>query len=265
MVPLLTQRLELAHVEARRRGHSAIEPEHLLVAIIDAPEVAERLRQRGLDPLELRERLVARLSAEPVVGGYRDASALPTSPALERVVERLSKRRWRWLGPHTPYLDALMPEPSVAELVFNLRRGNDHRHILERAVALAVLSSHPSVGLEHAFRALVDLRSFVETFERASGDLAAFRDAIDAALAAQPRSPLPASAPPPLGPALRRVVDTSVEMAKRTGGTTASVRQLCLELSRQDEAAPLWSAAGIDHSAFVRAIHLPGAARLPIT
>jgi hypothetical protein len=47
-------------------------------------------------------------------------------------------------------------------------------------------------------------------------------------------------------------------MAKRSGATTASIRQLCLELARQDEAAPFWNAARIDTSAFVRAIHLPG-------
>jgi hypothetical protein len=54
-------------------------------------------------------------------------------------------------------------------------------------------------------------------------------------------------------------------MAKRSGAPMATIRQLCLELARQDEAEPFWTAAGIDHSAFVRAVHIPGATRLPLT
>jgi ATP-dependent Clp protease ATP-binding subunit ClpA len=263
----LGQRLALAQIEARRRGHPGVEPEHLLAVIIDTPEVTEALRQRGLDPLELRERLDAHLSAEPTRGGYRDANELPTSPSLHRATERLAGRRWRWLGARVSYVDALMLEPSVAALVFALRRGNDHRHILERAVALAVMSAHASVGLEHAFRALVDLRSFVDTLERAGGNVAGLEGALDTALArhAPSASASASHGPPPIGPVLRRVIAAATDMAKRSGAPLASVRQLCLELARQEEAEPLWAAAGIDHSAFVRAVHLPGATRLPLT
>ena len=264
MVVLLAQRIELARIEARRRRHPAAEPLHLLAAVLETAEFARALRERGIDPLELREKLDAQLAASDSLGGYRDGSDTPLAPALARVLERLARRRWRLLGARTTCVEALLPEPSVAALVFALRRGNDSRHVIERATALAVMSAHASVGIEHAFRVLLDLRSFVETLERAEGNLARLRETVDATLS---RSIPSRSQPgmPPLGPVMRRVVSSAKEMARRTGVSATTVRQLCLDLAHQEEAEPFWTAAGIEHSAFVRAIHIPDGPRLPLT
>jgi len=260
MDAVLTQRIELARIEARRRGHHAVEPEHLLAAIVDAAEVSRALRGRGLDPIELRERVEARLSAEPALAGYRDGNQVALSPALERIIESLSARRWLGLGAPITYVDALLPEPSIATLVFGLRRGNDHRHILERAAALAVISAHASVGIAHVFRVLLDLRSFVETLERAEADLERLRETIDAALAALAKSLTPSQVAR-IDPVVRRVVSSVSPSSRRSGAPIATVRQLCLALARQEEAEPFWTAAGIECSAFVRAVHIPDAPR----
>ncbi len=264
MDALLTQRIQLARIEARRRHHSVVAPWHLLAAVLETPDVTRELRERGIDAIELRERLDAHLATAESLGGYRDGTAAPLAPELERVVTRLATRRWRLLRARTTCVEALLPEPSIAALVFELRRGNDSRHILERAAALAVMSTHASIGIEHVFRVLLDVRSFVETLQRADGNADRLRESVDAVLARSARSPSP-SRMPPTGPVIRRVVAAAKEMARRSGAAITTVRQLCLELARQDEAAPYWAAAGIEHSAFVRAIHVPDGPRLPLT
>jgi ATP-dependent Clp protease ATP-binding subunit ClpA len=248
-----------ACIEARRRRAAAAEPVHLLAVVLDAPDVTRDLRDLGLDPTELRERLDARLSAEDSLGGYRDANDTALTPALERVLERLETRRWRLLGARTTCVEALLPEPSIAALVFELRRGNDHRHILARASALASMSGHATIGIEHVFRVLLDIRSFAETLERAEGVSAGLRDAVEARLAENAPSANPSGATPPIGARLRRVLSAIESTAQSSGAPAASIRRLCLELARHDDAASLWAAAGIDHAAFVRAVHLPDA------
>lgn len=120
MDALLTQRIELARIEARRRHHLAVERVHLLAAILETPEVTAALRGRGIDPTELRDRLDAQLGAQDSLGGYRDGTDTPLSPALERVIERLAARRWHLLGARTTCVGALLPEPSIAARVFEL-------------------------------------------------------------------------------------------------------------------------------------------------
>src|SRR4051794_37804070 len=105
----LTERIQLARIEARRRGHAEVLPEHLLAVIIDAADAVRALRARGIDPTELRERLEARLSGLPAPGGYRDrvdASLTPLAPAIDRVVRRLTTRRWLSLSARVTCADA---------------------------------------------------------------------------------------------------------------------------------------------------------------
>lgn len=251
----LSRRIDLAGIDARCRHHDAAEPEHLLGVVIELQQVADALREQGLDPLELRDRLDARFTAMPSIGGYRDGSAAPLSEALARVAKRLDGP-WRPFTPKTSVLDALLLEPSIAALVFELRRGNDYRHILARAFALAVMSGHACTTIGHVFRVLLDLRSFADAVHRAAGDTELLRATVDEALsAAQPM--LATTGAPAPEPAVQAVVARAKAMARRSATTAATVRQFCLELARHDDSARFWSAAGIEASAFVRAVHLP--------
>ena len=127
----LARQIDRARIDARRRRHDAVAPEHFLGVVIDEPRVASALRDRGLDPLELRDRLDARFAEIPAIGGYRDGGDVPLSPALERVVARVDARGWLDRITRKSALGALLVEPAVAALVIALRRGNDYRHILE--------------------------------------------------------------------------------------------------------------------------------------
>ena len=254
-----SRRLDLARIEARRRRHEAVEPAHFAFVVLHESSVAEVLRQRGIDPTELRERLEGALAARTVVGGYRDGSDAPLSPALERVVDRLGRRRWLPFGKSLGLDESLLLEPSIAALAFELRRGNDYRHIIERARALAVVRRHGVVSVEHAFRALLDLRSFVDALQRAEGDLDRVRAVVAQRLDAveshvEPRAPA-------LDQPMTAVVEGAHFMARSYGPAPPTIRQFCLQLAIAGECAPLWEAAGTDASAFARAVHLPDSNR----
>jgi ATP-dependent Clp protease ATP-binding subunit ClpA len=249
--------VELARIEARRRRHEAVEPEHFALVCVGDASFAAAVTERGIDPTELRERLEGALTARPTVGGYRDASDAPISPELQRVIERARPRGWLPLAKPLSAHDSLSIETSIAALVFDLRRGNDHRHILERARALAVIHGHALVTVQHVLRTLLDLRSFVEAIERAYGDVAPLRAArlqtLDGMTGhAEPRAPL-------LDPAMKAVVGAAQMMARSYGPAPASVRQFCLQLAVAPDCERYWPIAGIEASDFVRAVHLPDA------
>ena len=84
----------------------------------------------------------------------------------------------------------------------------------------------------------------------------ALRVGVDAALASA-RAGTDPEVPPRLDRAVKDVIGATQAMAQRLGAIAATIRQLCLELARHDDAKDLWSAAGIDAAAFVRAVHLP--------
>jgi ATP-dependent Clp protease ATP-binding subunit ClpA len=256
MVWELTRRIDLARIDARRRRHDSTEPEHLLAVALESQDIAQAVRARGLDPVELRDRLESRFTTRPAVGGYRDGSDSPLSTSLTRVVGRLKERRWVPFIAKMTILDALLLEPSIAELVFELRRGNDYRYVVERARARAVLSRHDGVGVEHVFSALLDVRSFVDTVRRAEGDADRLRATVDGVLDTErPKSDLRRA--PPIDPAVQRMISARDVTALPSGTTVATIRMLCLQLARQDESERFWTAAGIHGSDFVRAVHLP--------
>ena len=250
----MTGRLDLARIDARRRQHESTEPEHLLAVILELEEIASALAERGLDPAELRERVEARLTARPAVGGYRDGVDAPLSTALERVAKHVAARPWIPFGRKPTVIDALLLDPTIAGLVFELRRGNDYRYVVERARALAVMFGHGRVEIVHVFRVLLDLRSFVDTIDRAGGNARDLLTAVEAALASgreeratgAPRLDAPVQELLPLGAPDERSV---------TG--RMSIRQLCLALAFKEEAMLLWCTAGIEPSDFIRAVHQP--------
>lgn len=252
----LTRCIDLARIDARRRRHDSTEPEHLLAVALESQDIAQAVRARGLDPMELRDRLESRLTTRPAVGGYRDGSDSPLSTSLTRVVGRLKQRRWVPFIAKMTILDALLLEPSIAELVFELRRGNDYRYVVERARARAVLSGHDGVGVEHIFSALLDVRSFVDTVRRAEGDADRLRTTVDGVLDTErPKSDLRRA--PPIEPVVQRMISARDVTALPSGETLVTIRMLCLQLARQDESERFWTAAGIRGSDFVRAVHLP--------
>jgi ATP-dependent Clp protease ATP-binding subunit ClpA len=209
----LASQLDRARIEARRRRHDAALPEHLLVAVIEDTQPDAQLRHIGIDPSELRERLGARLDTLREIGGYRDGSEVPISADLTRVIDRVDVRGWRRFHSNQTVVDALLLEPAIASLVFELRRGNDHRHVVHRARALAIISGHASVELEHFFQVFLDLRSFAETVARAGGDVDKLRYVVDDAVAEHPRGP-PSRDPPVLARAVREVI-ASAEASSR--------------------------------------------------
>lgn len=240
------QLLDLARSEARRRRHATTEPEHLLAVVLDVRTEAEALHGRGLDPLELRDRTEARLADLPTASAYRDATDAPPTPAVERILARCTGRL-RFLVRRRPMLvEALLLEPAVARLVIELRRGQDHRYIAERARALAIVAGHGLVGLEHVFRAIVDLPSFAATLRRAGGSVDTMREYADTTLAT-PHPPLRDTMRSE--PVLARLLDTS------DGPVT--IRELCIQLAGMDESAPFWEAASVTRAAFLHAIHVP--------
>ena len=112
------------------------------------------------------------------------------------------------------------------------------------------------VGVEHIFSALLDVRTFVDTVRRAEGDAARLRTTVDGVLDTErPKSDLRRA--PPNEPAVQRMISARDVTALPSGTTVATIRMLCLQLARQDEAERFWTAAGIHGSDFVRAVHLP--------
>ena len=79
--------LAAASSAAEERGHQAIEPEHLLLALLDAREgvVAPVLERAGADLATLRAGTVDALARRPVVRG---ATQQTISPAFRDVVRR---------------------------------------------------------------------------------------------------------------------------------------------------------------------------------
>jgi ATP-dependent Clp protease ATP-binding subunit ClpA len=246
--------LELARRDARSRRHRATELEHVLSVALGMDEIRRALLERGIDPVELRDRLDVRLTAVPSLGGYRDASDAPLSSALEAIVARLRGGKWRPFRRAPSLVDAALGHPSIARLVVELRRGNDFRHLLERARALAIVQGHELVGIEHMLSVLLDLPSFVETLERAGGDAVRLRAAVDAVLDAARRSDRPDG--PRFCASLREALSIGPEGAY-AGATPLSVREACLALTRVEEAVPLWSSGGTLASDVRRAIHIP--------
>lgn len=240
------QLLELARSKARRHRHVTTHPEHLLAVALDVRGEAGAIHERGLDPTELRDQAEARLADLPVVATYRDGADAPISPAVTRALGRCSGTL-RFLLRRRPLLvEALLLEPAVAALVVALRRGLDHRYVIERARALAIVGNHELVGLAHVFRALLDLPSFVATLERAGGapdKLATFLSAslADAALGH-------GDAP--------RAEETITRLLAMSKGAS-SIRQLCIHLTSLDESSPFWGAAGVTRAAFLHAVHVP--------
>ena len=78
-----------AQQEATTRGHQAVDPEHLLVALVEQSEglVPQLLLKLNVDPRVLRTRLVADLERRPKVSGGAPAGGIMLSPRLARVLE----------------------------------------------------------------------------------------------------------------------------------------------------------------------------------
>lgn len=76
-----------AQTKALRFGHSEVDGEHLLLALLDQPEglVPRLLLQSGADPDALREQLEAELSRRPSVSGPG------ASPGQVYITQRLSR------------------------------------------------------------------------------------------------------------------------------------------------------------------------------
>jgi ATP-dependent Clp protease ATP-binding subunit ClpA len=258
-VSALSRILELARIDARRRRHETIDTEHFAFVALDVSDVAAAIRQRGIDPAELRERLDGALTARSSVGGYRDGTTAEVSPELRRLLDGDRRRRWTPFRKSLPFDQVLLDQPSIASVVFELRGGNDYRYVIERARALAVSRRHAAVGVVHALRALVDLRSFVAAVERAEGDVARLASALDEVLHAI--APGSHDRPPTLDPSLQAVVDAAKTMASTYGAAPPTIRQLCLQLAVAAEAAPFWDASCTTAAEFVRAVHLPDSTR----
>jgi ATP-dependent Clp protease ATP-binding subunit ClpA len=246
------RRVELAKLFAKQRRHLETEPEHLLAVVLDIDEEARALHSRGLDPSELRERTEAAFAARPAIGGYRDGAESAPSPALERTLKRVAGNRWLPFVGKVSMLDALFLEPSVAKLVYALRRGADSRYIVERARALAIVLDHATIGIEHVLRALLDLPSFGETLERANGSVDSLRLFLDRLLS---RPPSPGEGAPVIEIELRRVLFTGRFPDSDTAPMT--IRQLCIGLAREDDCDRFWDAAGVSRARFLRAVYVP--------
>lgn len=244
------RRLELAHEDARRRRHRTTEPEHLLAVVLAIEGEAERLRARGLDPRELLDRTEAYLTALPVASCYRDVCDAPPAPTLERALRRMRGRGWLPFIGRVPMLESLLLEPSVCRLVIALRCGGDCRYVVERARALAIASSHRTVGLEHVLRALLDVPSFVDVLREAEADV----DTLHAYLerARQPADSDHRDAPW-LDTPLRRVLYAG--NLPETDSQPMTLRQLAIALARTDECDRYWRAAGTSPTSLLHALH----------
>lgn len=252
--------IDLARIEARRRHHEHTAIEHLLSVVLDVGPLAQSLRERGIDPTELHERLEVSFATRPVVGGYRDASPPPLAAAVEAVVARhRGQRGWLPFVAKRSIVDALLLEPAVATLVFELRRGNDHRYVLERARALAIMRGQQTIGLAHLFRALLDLPSFVRTLEQGGGDAQRLRADVDAVLDEQASAPGPESSRA-VSPRFARAGLSIPMQGLCMGGEGVSIRELCLELTRDENAERFWTASGTSAAEFFRAVYVPAGA-----
>ena len=79
---------------AERRGHPQIEPEHLLVALIDQPDgvVPAVLRRLGVKPPRILEEARKELAARPRVRGGAEAGPSPRFRAVARAAEQEAER-----------------------------------------------------------------------------------------------------------------------------------------------------------------------------
>ena len=78
-----------AQQDATARGHQAVDPEHLLVALVEQQDglVPQVLLKLNVDPRVLRTRLVADLERRPKVSGAAAAGNITLSPRLARALE----------------------------------------------------------------------------------------------------------------------------------------------------------------------------------
>jgi len=169
----LTNLLERAELDARRRRHDAVDPEHLLSVILEEDAVSRALVVRGVDPIELRDSLEAALTSRPITAGFRDAAtvSLETSDALDDVLESLD-------DDGVTVLDALFLDRTVARLLLGLRQCSGARHVLERTTALAVVAGDELIRVEHLLQVLLDVVWFEEAVRRTSMSLDTLRAAI---------------------------------------------------------------------------------------
>ncbi|MEO0973878.1 MAG: Clp protease N-terminal domain-containing protein, partial [Pseudomonadota bacterium] len=73
---------------AREKGHEFITVEHLLLALLDVPEVEEILHACRADVIELKRQLTDFIDeSTPVAGGERDQEVQPTL-GFQRVLQR---------------------------------------------------------------------------------------------------------------------------------------------------------------------------------
>ncbi|HID96129.1 MAG TPA: ATP-dependent chaperone ClpB [Candidatus Latescibacteria bacterium] len=97
----LTQRSQEAVYSAQQlaeaRNHSQIEPEHLLLALLDQPEslVEEILRKVGVDTGRLRQNLSDELEKMPKVYSAGGTGGIYVSPQLKRVLDQAWKEAQR--------------------------------------------------------------------------------------------------------------------------------------------------------------------------
>jgi ATP-dependent Clp protease ATP-binding subunit ClpA len=167
-----------AQEEARDLGHTAVGPEHLLLALARAPRPAspdmayETLDIAGLDHDRVRDRVI-QIGGSPVkLLSDEDASALATIGIdFEAVLERVEGS----FGP-----GAFAPKPG------HVRFSKDGKTVLSLAVREAIRLKSKYIGTEHLLLGLLRRRIGIagEILVHAGTDPADMRLSIEAAMRA---------------------------------------------------------------------------------
>jgi len=171
--------VEAARDLARKHRHEALEPEHLLGALLRDDRMERVLTERAVDRRDLRERLGACLVVLPTSGLYRDANVEPVpSDALQSLIARAGAGRLVALLRPVTFAQLAHAACSEPRLALLLRAAStavaSPRDALAQAKTFALSRREGWVSVFHLFHVLVEQPSMTNALRDAHVD----RDAL---------------------------------------------------------------------------------------
>lgn len=169
--------LHAASELARRYRHRAVEPEHLLRALLDIRESTLAFTERAVNSLALADCVDARLAEWPASGLYRDTHAQPAvAGGLSALLARAGAGRLSFIVRPLTVLQvarAACEERTLAALLFDARSEvATPAEAFAQARTLARARGHVSTSVYHLVRTVADQAWLVAPLVEANVDVA---------------------------------------------------------------------------------------------
>jgi ATP-dependent Clp protease adaptor protein ClpS len=263
-VPELEACIDGACQLARRFGHRAVRPEHVLCVLEQRDGI--RWADYGIERALLREELRAALGGADAASGYRDVRAeIVPSDRLASALERARSRRrlgfvTRPVRPED-LLGALVEDAEVARLISRARgRLESGDAVIVAARVLATGHGHKHVTIAHVLAVLVNEPPLIAALSHIPGARERLAGALDAELVPAPRQvSLRRPDVPLLAPNLVRVVAVTEALRAAAGREkVVSPRRLLTAILREPDVGSRLAAVGINRWEVLYAVHHGG-------